>query len=858
MLKKLIKQTPLAFIALALFLFQALPAHAEKITLRAGHLSLTLNSQGQVSQLTENRSKTKNYIHPTLPTYLIKIKSYHSKKFLIPTHCKKIKFAKGTTYFRLNYPQKITATIAITPKKNWFRIEMVAATNLKQIDTLSWGPINTSCQGSVGAFFGIVRSPDATLGMMSLEPNTDGLKVPYTEAAFWLPWKDGGSYLQLVSQDHTRKRSHGLMKTSIPVPGLTTIGSAVALYSTPKGRELDLIEKIVIAEKLPYPKYKGVWSKRSKKMLRPGIWRGFNAKNIDQYFDIASQFGGGEICGFHRMFGNWGHFDIDPKLYPGGKIQLRNAIKRGQKKGIGLTMYTLTNFTKSGTLAEPFISPIPHPGIKTYDVQTVVSEKFDAQTNSITIKKSKKLVQLLKSLSRRKKKGQPYILFWIDDEFILAQSIEFNQQKIVLKNCKRGYHRTLKKHHSSKAPVKICVEGTKHIYPGTLALSQQIAANIGRVTHDNGFTKTTFDGHESALHTGHGAYAMNQTAKIVYDANVGRELLVTGSRITNYTWHIISYISWGEFDLHKGFRGSMLDYRLRRQDQLSRALMPHKMGQHYPAIATAEDMNWLCGLAAGWDSGLELSLNVKKFNRNREKKEILRIVALWEKARISGALTPQQKMKLRQVDCIYHIKEKNNGTFKITLQKRWRQKGVKILPPSSVTLTRANRCTIESKSIDLNWLHCPLVATSAALSDDILLSSDQEASIKVFFPGPDASGRERQAFQCVLRIDANQKTGIRNPRFTVQAKTFVVPTDVKPGQYLAFTADLAIVHLYSPKHQLLRDIPIRHLNDLPGVPRGKTFSVKVYLPAIQKNTTAKARMNLYSFQPIPKPPREKK
>ena len=825
---------------------------AEDIHLESGYLSITLNDKGQVVCLADDRSRTPNFMHATRDSALMKVKRYSGKTHMEPVACKVLEEDSGTTRLVLRYDKETSATVAITPKQWGFRMELVAARGLADIDEISWGPINTRCEGTVGAFFGLVRSDDTTLGMMSLEPNTDGLSLPYAEAAFWLPWQEGGSYLQLVSQDHTRSRIlRGGTRSSDPAPRITPVGSAVALYSSPKGHELDVIEKIVVAEKLPHPKHRGVWSKRSPKILRPGIWGKFNSKNIDQYFDLTADLHGGEICGFHTMFGNWGHFEIDPKLYPKGMNGIRAAVERGRKKGVGLSMYTLTNFVQARSLPEPFISPIPHPDFETYDPESTLQNAIDIKTTRITLAKSSELVQIFKRLIRPTTQPDQRALLWIGNEFIHAKKFRIDGNTVILEDCERGHMMTTPATHATKARVRILYfAGYRSVFPGTLALNEAVAHNIGRVTREGQFSKVTFDGHESALQTGHGAYAMNRTYQIVYDANAERDLTMTGSRITNYCWHMISYISWGEHDMHKGFRGSMLDYRLRRQDQLSRSLMPHKMGQHYPTKASLEDMNWLCGLATGWDSGLELSVNADAFKKNPDHSAILKAVTLWEKARLSEKLTDDQKMRLRQVDCVYHIKENPDGSFAIVLKNRWRHEGVKILPPSTITFENSDQCRVEPTGIDLGWLHCPLVAASAALSDDIVVASDTKASIKVFYPGPDASGRERQAFQCVFRVPADAATGILNPRLSANGKTFVVPTEIKPGQYLAFTADLAIVHLYGTDHKLIRDIPIRHLNDLPGVPRGKPFDVEMFLPSAKKGTPSEARINLYTFQPL--------
>ena len=102
-----------------------------------------------------------------------------------------------------------------------------------------------------------------------------------------------------------------------------------------------------------------------------------------------------------------------------------------------------------------------------------------------------------------------------------------------------------------------------------------------------------------------------------------------------------------------------------RLDQLKRNLMPRKIGQYYPdAKTTREDIEWLMGLAAGYDAGVDLEMGFPK------NKDVLSRSAAGRKPGNNGMFSEKQKMLLRQTDCV----------FTIVAQGRWRM-GTALCPP---------------------------------------------------------------------------------------------------------------------------------------------------------------------------------
>jgi len=524
------------------------------------------------------------------------------------------------------------------------------------------------------------------------------------------------------------------------------------------------------------------------------------------------------------MFGNWGHFEPAPKLYPNGWKAIRAIAEKCQRRGIRFTMYTLTDFIKpKDGLPEPFITPHIDPRFAAYDIATELLAPLDRTAAEVRIKSTPNLAEYTATPGDSKKlRG----LLWIGDELIAWNSLRTDGNAVVFSNCKRGELMSTVGPHKNGTPVKIAYySGYDNLFPGTLEMNREVATIIGKRLRQGDFTKLTLDGHESALATGLGYFAMNDTLKTAFDLNRDRDVLYTGSRLTNYCWHMISYISWGEFDLHKGFRGTMLDYRINRQLQLARSFIPKKMGQHYLTNATLADINWLMGTAAGWDSGVEFSINPRAFKKNPQHDEIVAAVQLWEKARRSGTLTEKQKLVLRQIDCVSTIAPDGNGAWKITSTKRWRHPDVEILPPSSIKLENlSDPEKAQPTAIDISWTHSPLVYSKAAISNDMPLRAGRDNFWRVTFPAPNGGDICGNQMKVVLRVPDSSPAGIRNPVFTTnKGRHCMFPVTLHPGESLATPVNAPLAFVYNSKQEVIAEIHPRYRNSLPGLGNDPSF-----------------------------------
>ncbi|MBA4168245.1 MAG: hypothetical protein H0X41_12025, partial [Chitinophagaceae bacterium] len=284
----------------------------------AGSLRLAIDRTGKIVVL-EDATAGVNYIDNRAASYLLSIRKYSardSSAMFTPRALKVIEQTSAGSKLELSYDEGIKLSVLIIRKPGYFRIELTGAGNAKNIRQISWGPYRTTMNGLIGNCIGFNRSDQFSVGLLSLEPNTDGYLSNYSvEAAFYTA---KGSGMQLTAFDHTRgqfvksyENGHEDLRKALPVPGLTVIGSAIALTGCPSGdkNELAMIEKVELGEKLPHPEFEGKWNKYSRQADKLNVWSyNYSQQNFAGYLDISKEMGAKILYRNPGFFKNWGHF----------------------------------------------------------------------------------------------------------------------------------------------------------------------------------------------------------------------------------------------------------------------------------------------------------------------------------------------------------------------------------------------------------------------------------------------------------------------------------------------------------------------------------------------------------------------
>jgi hypothetical protein len=811
---------------------------------KAGNLRLAIDNTGKITAL-EDIIKGTNYIAPDEASYLLECQKYgeDSNKIMFhPESMKIIEQTKSNTKIELTYKADVKLTVLITPRKDYFRMELINAYPVKDVSMISWGKYTTTMKGQIAEWLDMNRSDDFTIGLLTLEPHTDGIFSSYNQ---------NGSSLQLFSYDNTRGQFIGAenekLRKSVPFPGLTVIGSAVALFGCPTGKdnELNVIKEIELGENLPHPIFDGKWNKYSKEGQKFCVWGNYTEEDFEEYLNFSKEVGARILCRPGGFYKNWGHFDINPEIYPGGINAILANSEQAKKEGIGLTLYSLTTFLKPNPDKEPYLAPVPDERLQTWKAQSKLIKDISKKDKEIFLQNSEDIVATLNAASNK--------VIRIDDELIEFKKFSIKDNEIIAEDCERGQFYTTVKDHKKDSNIRLMyVSGYHNFYPGTLELSNEFSERLSETLIKADLDNFVVDGFESCLETGYGSFTGNVFLKNFYDRCVkkNKQVLVTGSCFTQYTWHIMSHISWGEGDWERGFRGSMLDYRISRQLQLKRNLMPRKLGQYYPDNATAEDVEWLMALAAGWDSGIDFHLNLKKIKKNPEYKKIIETLRLWQEAIADNAFTEEQKMALRQTDVLYKLSRKTGGGWDLKFDRFWQNEKINILPPSVMDAKAVNGGpeSVKSCSIDWSWTHNPGLYNEVGLSDDLIHRSGTKTtswtvsyppfteSTKSWYPTSD------RHFQFIIRLAKDAPCAVNHFRVSINNQVVEIPVVLQPGQYISIPHTLELACIYDENHKVVGEVYLHGY--LPKVKKGTTATISLSCEPVDAKTNPVVILNV--------------
>jgi hypothetical protein len=380
----------------------------------------------------------------------------------------------------------------------------------------------------------------------------------------------------------------------------------------------------------------------------------------------------------------------------------------------------------------------------------------------------------------------------------------------------------------------MCFSGYDNFFPGTEEMNAEVANNIAQSARRYGKKLVVLDGLEATYSAGHDVYSENSFLRGIYDQIHGDDITYTSSCLGQYGWHVMTYESWGEGG-EKGFRGDMLDYRLWRQLQLLRNHLPNKMGQYHPSrVTTVEDIEWLMALAAGYDAGVDLTLDFP----NPRRKEILAAVRNWEEARLSHAFTEAQKLQLRQTDCLFTLVKRPDGGWEPKFTGRWRDPQVKITPSSEAKAKSLDGKTghVAPCGIDFGWSHNPGISLKSCFTDDLVHTGGNAAS--EFEVTPPYSSK----LLFVMRLPADAPCVVRSPCIGMCGQKVCIRTTLEPGQYIAMPHEIPVAFVYGADHKILREVPIHgDLPDLGNHPYRVTISAEPIDPAARLELSVNLR-----------------
>jgi len=623
--------------------------------------SLTMNGKGQITGMLDLESG-KEYLVVGQESFLVSLQSEG-----ILYYPDKLKWDKNGSLLDLTFESiQTTANIQFGKKKNYFTIELVNIDSQAEIEKVIWGPLNLTLSEKIGKSLGAVYSDEFAIGLMGLNLKSCGgfELIPRERFGNTAQKTEYGAVLQGFTKNRSLERLENsclqeLTKT-VPVndSDSTILGSKFAIYGVPAKILKELIAEIEQNEGLPHPTYKGEWLKNSLYATSSKFIMGFNVSNIDACLDVAEK--AGISCVYHPgIFESWGTYPVRIKDFPKGYESVLECAKKAKERNITLGAHTLSNFL---TTNDALVSPVPHNRLQ---LAGVTSLKVDInEDDTEIILEDMQMAQAYQKdnldvppqeLKANENKNRETFAVKIEDE-IIEYSAVTRDGNLVLTGCKRGAFGTTKSSHKAGAKIGRLVSHYYKVFFADINLQDEVAKNLAGFFNATKLECISFDGIEGAMATGHGRYSCDRFIKVFFDNLENKNIIANSSDVMHYAWHYLANESWGEPWWAKNFRESQLDHRLKMQKELKEDLMPRKMGQfRINNKTTLKDIQWVMGLCAGYDAGVDFYISPANIANNPEGEEILKEIKRWEKVRRKQTLSAKQKEKLKDPFSFYQL-----------------------------------------------------------------------------------------------------------------------------------------------------------------------------------------------------------
>ncbi|MCE9602554.1 MAG: hypothetical protein K8S21_10155, partial [Gemmatimonadetes bacterium] len=615
--------------AAALLWVAAAAGAGAQSTLSAGGLQVGLDRQGVVTSLRNTASGT-DYLASGHGTALLTLVS-EARRYA-PTSIAVAPTPTGKQLTLRYATAGVTIVVRVRELPTHLALTVVSATPARKVDAVIWGPYATTITRTVGEVIGVVRDGQVAVGMQVLNMKTLGGDLPNDEGSTWArgiaatayAW---GSTLQAYSINRDRERrvaAWGGNQKNMPVPpiaGETVVGSAIALFSCPEPETLDRLERIELAEGLPHPTIDGVWFRKSPLFAKSYLISSFGEADVDEMIGYTKR--AGLVSLYHEgPFTTWGHFTLSAEQFPNGRAGMKSAVERAHAAGLHFGVHTLTNFI---TTNDAYVTPVPDARLSVTGTSVLVA----------AITAGQREVEVASPEYFKEEKENHLHTVRIGTELIQYRAVT-DAPPYRLLDAQRGAFGTVAAPHRAGETVGKLFDHAYKVFFPDFEMQREVARNLADFLNETGADHIDFDGHEGALASGQGDYAVAVFAKDVLDG-VHHDLINGTSISKTYYWHIGSYYNWGEPWIG-GFKESMQQYRIDNQGLFDRNYMPHMLGWYLlTENTTLAEMEWMLARAAGYQAGFAMVARPKALRTNALTPVLLDAIREWELARNSGA-----------------------------------------------------------------------------------------------------------------------------------------------------------------------------------------------------------------------------
>ncbi|MFG1691320.1 hypothetical protein ACGF5M_04120 [Gemmatimonadota bacterium] len=558
-----------------------------------------------------------------------------------------------------------------------------STSNSSAVDLAIWGPYPTTIGETIGETVGVVRGQEFAMGLQSLNPRTLG-GYPWNEndAMPQLDIFESGDYSDLSEegkryvlyrveaakpdsfgstlQAYTRNRNRERIipnwgherYTAPPFDDGGIVGSKIALFGCRVDDALATVGAIEVAEGLPHPTIDGEWGKEARSASAAYVILPFSESSIDEAVDVTLQAGLRYL--YHsEPFETWGHFELNDD-FPKGVEGLRAAVQKAESRGVHVGAHTLSNFI---TTNDPYVTPVPDPRLARVGT-TLLTEDIGPADTELGIESPEFFDQFENNHLRAAVVGGEIVRYRAVSE---APSWR-------LLDVERGAFGTRPGVHETGDSIGKLADHGYRVFLSDAGLTVEMATTVADLYNRTGLRQISFDGLEGNRSTGMGNYGEILFTTTWYDAlndDIRTHFIADASRTSHYFWHIYSRMNWGE-PWYAGFRESQTEYRLKNQAYFRRNMMPGMLGWfRMQPVTSVEDIEWMLARSAAFDAGYAFVTSFEALEGNGRSDEILRLIGMWEEARMADAFTPEQKHRMEDIGNEFHLEEVGEGGWNL-------------------------------------------------------------------------------------------------------------------------------------------------------------------------------------------------
>lgn len=446
--------------------------------------------------------------------------------------------------------------------------------------------------------------------------------------------------------------------TASVYPSFGMVGHAVAIASSPRQRFLESMRRIEIATGLPSPLLDGVWAKTSPDAREGYLFTDLTEANVQQTIRYARLAHLKYILIYaHTWASSLGSYPINLRSYPDGEPGLKATIAKVHAAGLKVGMHLLATLVSK---SDPLVRPVPDPRLLK-DAEATLG--MDVSATASTIVATKPLVGFPSHRAYYGPLRKAGLDIQIDNEIIECPDVGVVDPR-TFSHCRRGFAGTRASAHRAGSRIQHLAERFgSYVADLHTSLKDQIAERIAGLINRDGFDMISFDGGVVDAADGPPWHWVGQEQLAIW-RRVRRPLLVTGSGITPYTWHIFTRADGGDFvalqkrsyfDSQVLVRHDVLQHSFTLSDLGWWGLLDHS--QAHPAT-TPEDADFLGIRMLALDAPIAVETTMSQLGANRRSDEILRTLGRYNALRTSGLIRPALRSKLRAGD--WHMVARRN------------------------------------------------------------------------------------------------------------------------------------------------------------------------------------------------------